>query len=103
MGEAGTNGKADMNDRPPVLSAEVILETLVRHQVRFALIGALGATLHGSPLRTSDVDICPDREPTNLANLARALKELGAKEWDPHKGEAVSRRCDVDILGRDDM
>ncbi len=47
MGEPGTNGKAEMNDRPPVLSAEVILETLVRHRVRFVVIGALGATLLG--------------------------------------------------------
>jgi predicted nucleotidyltransferase len=80
------------------LNAEAILSALVAHRVRFVIIGALGATLHGSPLRTDDVDICPDPSRTNLARLADALRELGAKEWDPRKGELVEREWDADAL-----
>ncbi len=103
MGEPGPTCEAAMNLEPPLLAAKVILETLARHRVRYVVIGALGAALHGSPLRTSDVDICPDPRPDNLTNLSRALEELGAKEWDPHKGEAVAREWDAGMLRRDDM
>jgi len=62
---------------------EQMLEVLERHGVVYALIGGLAATLHGSPLRTGDVDICPQRNPENCDRLARALRELEARVRSP--------------------
>lgn len=61
------------------LDPEALLETLVRHEVRFVLIGGLAATLHGSPLRTGDADITPASDHGNLERLAGALEELEAR------------------------
>jgi len=52
---------------------------LQRHGVLYVLIGGLAATLHGSPTRTADSDICPERSPANLDRLAAALRELHAR------------------------
>lgn len=56
-----------------------LLRTLVRHEVRFVLIGGWAAVLHGSPTVTVDIDICYDRDPTNLELLASALAELDVR------------------------
>jgi hypothetical protein len=55
-----------------------ILETLVRHQVDFVLIGGLAGVALGSAYQTSDVDIAYERSVANLERLASALVELGA-------------------------
>jgi hypothetical protein len=55
-----------------------ILEVLLRHDVRFVLVGGLAAQAHGSPTATVDVDICFARDGANLARLADALAELAA-------------------------
>ncbi len=90
--------------RPPSdLDAEKILAALQRRGVRFVLIGALAATIHGSPLRTDDIDLCPDRDEDNLAKLAKCLTELDTKEWDPHKGEAVARVWSAEVLKSDKL
>lgn len=56
-----------------------IVETLARHRVRYVLIGGVAGRLHGSPLLTEDVDLVPDLEADNLAALAAALRDLGAR------------------------
>ncbi len=56
-----------------------LLAVLVRHGVRFVLIGGLAALAHGSPFPTEDVDITPDTEPGNLSRLSAALTELDAR------------------------
>jgi hypothetical protein len=53
--------------------------TLDRHGVRFVVIGGVGARLHGSPTVTNDTDICYERSPENLENLAAALRDLEAR------------------------
>lgn len=55
-----------------------ILEALLRHGVRFVVIGGLAAVAHGSPIPTEDVDITPATEGENLGRLSDALRELGA-------------------------
>jgi hypothetical protein len=55
------------------------LDCLDTHGVGFVLIGGLAANLHGSPTITQDVDICYDRSPKNLENLAGALNAMNAK------------------------
>lgn len=56
-----------------------IFVVLRSHRVDYVVIGGLAATLHGSNLRTGDLDICPRKEAYNLSRLAAALKELGAR------------------------
>jgi hypothetical protein len=55
------------------------LEVLVKHRVRFVVIGGFAAQLLGSPLLTQDVDVCYARDDDNLERMAAALKELGAR------------------------
>ncbi len=55
------------------------LGLLLRHGVRFIVIGGVAGRLWGSPTLTSDVDICYERSGENLERLAAALVELEAK------------------------
>jgi hypothetical protein len=54
------------------------VETLVRHDVRFIIIGGVAGRAWGSPSMTDDLDICYDRRADNLEALAAALSELHA-------------------------
>lgn len=54
------------------------LETLVRHNVRFIIVGGVAGRAWGSPSMTDDLDICYDRRADNLEALANALTELHA-------------------------
>jgi hypothetical protein len=51
---------------------------MVRHQVRFVIIGGFGGRLRGSPTVTGDLDVCYARDEENLDRLASALGELHA-------------------------
>lgn len=84
-----------------MLDAERILRVLSEHEVEFLIIGALAATMQGSPLRTEDVDICPSRSEENLARLASALKALNAREWDPRKDDVAERDWSAELLASD--
>jgi hypothetical protein len=54
------------------------LRTLSRHDVRYVVIGGLGARLHGSPSVTNDTDVCYQRSTANVERLAVALRQLHA-------------------------
>ena len=58
---------------------EKIFAVLQSHRVAFVTIGGIAATLHGSNLRTGDLDICPGRSEDNLDRLAAALVDLDAR------------------------
>lgn len=58
---------------------ELILEVLMRHEVRFVVIGGLAALAYGSPIPTRDVDVTPESSLDNLARLSAALTELDAQ------------------------
>jgi hypothetical protein len=60
---------------------EKMIRTLSRHRVRFVLIGALAARLHGFPRLTADADITPASDKKNLEHLAAALKDLDARVY----------------------
>jgi hypothetical protein len=62
----------------PRFQPEQIFRILSAHDVRYLVVGMLGATLHGSPLRTGDADICPATDADNLSRLSDALREMGA-------------------------
>lgn len=55
-----------------------ILRTLLRHQVRFVLVGGLSGSYWGSPTVTLHLDICYERSHPNHESLANALRELKA-------------------------
>lgn len=61
------------------LRAEEIVGALAAHEVRYVVIGGLGAVLHGSPIVTQDADICPAFDRENLDRLAAALRTLKAR------------------------
>jgi hypothetical protein len=52
------------------------LETLVKHRVRFVVIGGFAAQLQGSPMLTQDIDVCYARDDQDLERMAAALREL---------------------------
>jgi len=77
-----------------------IIAALERHGVRYVVIGGLAATLHGSPVMTTDADICPARDGDNLEALARALVELRARIRTPDVPEGLAFACDATFLAR---
>lgn len=55
------------------------LESLLRHHVRFVIIGGFAARLLGGTVMTDDLDICYERSHENLEKLAEALRDLEAR------------------------
>lgn len=88
-----------MSDIAP-LSPERILVTLDKHKVRFVLIGALAARLHGFPRLTADADITPADDPANLKQLAKALTELHARVYTESVPEGLVFDCSAATLSR---
>jgi len=82
----------------PRFQPEKLLRTLERHQVRYVVIGGIGATLHGSPLPTRDTDICPEASDSNLDRLAAALRELEARIRAADAPEGLPFTCDAAFL-----
>lgn len=58
---------------------EAIIAALNDHDVRYVVIGGMGALLHKAPLPpTKDIDITPADNRENLTRLAAALRDLDA-------------------------
>lgn len=76
----------------------VMFRSLERHRVEYVLIGGLAAVLHGSPLRTNDAHVCPNRERGNLERLADALTDLDARLFTADG--PVEFTCDAEFLER---
>ena len=75
-----------------------MLSVFERNQVDYVLIGGLAATLHGSPLRTGDADICPASDAENLERLAVALIEMEAKIRSADAPGGLAFTCDATFL-----
>jgi len=56
-----------------------LARTLLKHKVRFVVIGGFAGRLWGSPSLTNDLDVCYARDRENLARLAASLKALKAR------------------------
>ncbi len=86
----------------PRFQPEEMLRVLERHpsSVRSDWWSSLAATLHGSPLRTGDADICPARDRANLERLAAALAELQARISAPDAPAGLAFPCDAEFLSR---
>jgi hypothetical protein len=85
------------------LQAEEIFTCLNRHGVLYVVIGGLAAVLHGSPLPTLDVDICPAGDQANLERLASALEEMDARIRTPDSAQGVRFPRDAAFLGTVDL
>ena len=77
---------------------DAMLRVLADHGVQYVLIGGLAATLHGSPLRTGDADICPSRRSENLTRLAAALRTMDAKIRSPDAAAGLPFACDASFF-----
>jgi predicted nucleotidyltransferase len=60
-----------------------LLRALLRHEVRFVVVGGVAGTLAGSPVVTRDLDVVYDDSDENLDRLLAALGELEARYRDP--------------------
>lgn len=97
LSERPTGRPVDSRGMTP-LQAEETFACLDRHHVRYVLIGGLAAVLHGSPLPTLDINICPLREPENLAQLAAALDDMDARIRTADSPDGVRFPCDAEFL-----
>jgi hypothetical protein len=79
---------------------ERLIRALTRHRVKFVLIGALAARLHGFPRLTADADITPAADKRNLERLAAALDELDAKVYTESVPEGLVFDRSAAALGR---
>lgn len=52
---------------------ESVLAILADHQVECVVIGGVAATVHGSAYLTYDLDVCYNREKSNVSRLVGAL------------------------------
>jgi hypothetical protein len=84
----------------PAFRPEEIFRLLELNQVDYILIGGVAATLHGSNLRTGDVDICPNRSAANLERLADALNAMHARVRASDAPDGVRLPCDATLLAR---
>ena len=77
----------------PEFDPRPILETLVRHEVDFVLVGGLAGTALGSAYVTYDVDVAYERSRENLQRLASALTEARRDvEGSPGRRPVPARR-----------
>lgn len=79
------------------------MSVLHKHKVRFVLIGALAARLHGFPRLTADADITPAEDRANLDRLAGALNELHAKVYTESVPEGLPFDTSSTMLARSRM
>lgn len=55
-----------------------LLELLLDHEVRFVVVGSVGAVLHDAPVSTFDLNIVHERTEENADRLLRALRAADA-------------------------
>ena len=53
------------------------IESCVRHEVKFLIVGGYAVAAHGYPRATKDLDIWVMIEPTNADRLVQALDDFG--------------------------
>lgn len=85
------------------LDPELLVTTLARHGVRYVLIGAVAARLHGFPRLTADADITPERGAGNLERLALALRALDARVYTESVPEGLVFDVSAASLARAEM
>jgi len=77
-----------------------LLRILEHNRVRYVVIGAQAAVVHGVPLLTEDLDVTPAVDWENLERLCGALRELDAKLRSPSDPLGVAFPIETAMLGR---
>lgn len=73
----GSTGVCDVAEVLPLSESELrLLESLMRHKIRFMVVGLSAAALQGAPIVTEDVDLWFEKLPD--PKLTQALVEVGA-------------------------
>jgi hypothetical protein len=71
------NGLVNLTEElEPLIEKQIAL--LGSFQVQSVIVGGVAATLHGSEIPTTDLDVCYARTPSNLERLAAALQSVHA-------------------------
>lgn len=91
-----------MSDLVP-FDPERLIRALSRNRVKYVLIGALAARLHGFPRLTADADITPSTDKPNLERLASALDDLDAKVYTESVPEGLAFDRSAAALARAEM
>src|SRR5688572_33381867 len=94
--------RRDVSEIAP-FDPERLIRALTKNRVKFVLIGALAARLHGFPRLTADADITPASDHENVENLATALRELRAKVYTEAVPEGLEFDCSAAMLRRAEM
>lgn len=68
-----------MNGRPPSTNSDYadFLSALVRHDVRFVIVGAHAVAFHVKPRYTKDIDILVDPDSDNVVRVLSAIDDFG--------------------------
>jgi len=82
---------------------ERLIRALSRNRVKFILIEALAARLHGFPRLTADADITPASDKANLERLSSALKDLDARVYTESVPAGLAFDRSAAALGRAQM
>jgi hypothetical protein len=72
------NGPANLSEGLIQL-IEKQITLLGQFKVECVIVGGVAATVHGSALPTTDLDVCYARNPPNLERLANALQSVHAR------------------------
>ena len=68
-----------------------ILQSLLKHKVRFLVVGAYAMGAHGFPRATGDFDICVEATTDNSKKIHRALLDFGAPIESVSKDTAIAK------------
>ena len=79
-----------------------LLRVLERHDVRYVVIGAQAAVIHGVPVITEDLDVTPSRDEANLERLTQALAELKPRLRTASEPEGVAFPVEAELLATAD-
>lgn len=76
-----------------------ILESLIKADIQFILVGGLAAVIQGSPVTTMDVDIVYRRSSENISKLIKFLKSIDAIYRRPDNHTITPKEEDFSGLG----
>jgi hypothetical protein len=74
-----------------------LVSVLIRHDVRFIIVGGVAGALQGAPVNTLDLDIVYARDPENVGRLLTALKSVSAtfrddpRHLEPNQSHLLSK------------